>query len=436
MTRTITEPAREVPVAAEVDVVVAGGGPAGVGAALSAARNGASTLIVEQFGCLGGMATSGLHHHLCTLTSAGGEDRIIGGLATEICDRLVAQGSGWYHGPNFDYEIESMKLQLDTMMDEAGVRVLYHTFASEALVEEGAVRGIMIANKSGRQAILARQTVDCTADADLAASAGAPCEKGRAADGLVQPVTLMFRVGGCDTRPVQELQRADWKLRDIWRAAIAAGDMEPFQTELMGFWYVESRPDQIGVNFTNQTSIDPTSAWDMSRAEMVGRRQVQQTVNAMRQHLPGCEHAYLLDTAQIVGTRESRRIVGEYVLTLDDVLACRKFADGIAKGSFFVDIHAPTGTGLHEPRYLPQGGHYDIPYRCLVPQEIENLLVAGRCISVTHEALGSVRVMLQCLALGEAAGCAAAMCCEDGVTPREVDTERLRGKLQGQGGVV
>lgn len=212
--------------------------------------------------------------------------------------------------------------------------------------------------------------------------------------------------------------------------------MPPFQTQLMGFWYTRFRPSQMGVNFTNLTRVDATSAADLTRAEIECRRQVAILVEVFRRYLPGCETIYLLDTAQVIGIRESRRIVGEYVLTMDDVLSLRKFEDGIARGSFFVDIHSPDKTGLFEPRHLPKGGYYDIPYRCLVPLAIDNLLVAGRCISVTHEALGSTRVMFQCMALGEAAGMAAAMSLQQQVTPRELDARALRRELSDAGALV
>ncbi len=277
-------------------------------------------------------------------------------------------------------------------------------------MEEGAVRGLVIESKSGRQALLAHQVSDCTGDADLAARAGVPFQKGREADGLMQPVTLMFRVENCDWRRLRRYLKTDPGCKRMCERAIAAGDMPPFQTQLMGFWYTKQRPRQIAVNFTNITRIDNTNAWDQTHATIEGRKQAETLVRVFRKYLPGGEGIYMVETAQALGVRETRRIGGEYTLTVEDVLSCRTFEDGIARGSFLVDIHHPTETGLFEPRYLPEGGYYDIPYRCLVPREIDNLLVAGRCISVTHEALGSTRVMFQCMALGEAAGIAAAIC--------------------------
>lgn len=435
--RTYHEPARDIPVSAEYDVVVAGGGPTGVAAALAAAKNGARTLIVEQTNALGGMMTSGLHTHLCTFkTAGGGPRRIVAGLAQEITDRLIAENSGAEVGSNYDYELEAMKRLLDDMMEEAGVDILYYTFVADAIVEGKAVKGIIVQNKSGRSAILARQVVDTTGDADVAAHAGAAYDQGRASDGLCQPTTLMFRIGGVDNERLNEYRKTDRLLNGFCQRAIAAGTMTPFQTRLMGFWYFYGRPDQLGVNFTNITRIDSTQAEDLTRATIEGRRQAQMLVDSFRQFLPGCENCYMIDTAPYLGVRESRRIRGVETLQIDDVIETRKSPDGIAKGSFFVDIHSPDKTDLFEPRYLADDSYYDIPYGCLVPETVDNLTVAGRCISATHEALGSVRVMYQCMALGQAAGTAAALCVEQGITPRQVVTEELRERLTQQGALV
>lgn len=431
------EPARTLPVGGEYDVVVAGGGPAGVGAAIAAARAGARTLCVEWFGCLGGMMTSGLHTHLCILRSAsGGDDFIIGGIPLELCRRGEEKRYGEIVGCNYDYEVEAMKRDLDDWAAEVNLDLLYHAFVADAIIEDGALRGIIVQSKSGREAILARQVVDCTGDADVAARAGAPYEHGRPSDGLTQPCTLMFRLEGADWSGINEYRKTDSGLTEMCRKAIEAGDMEPFQTQLMGFWYTKYRPTQVGVNFTNITRCDATDARDVTAATIEGRRQARVLTEVFRKYIPGMERCYMIDTAHYLGVRETRRIVGDQTLTVDDVVGVRKSEQGIAKGSFFVDIHSPDKTGLFEPRHLPKGAHYDIPYGCLVPQGVENLLVAGRCISADHEALGSTRVMFQCMALGEAAGVAAAVCAQDGGCPREVDVAALREMLTEAGAVV
>ena len=438
--KSIQESGREVQVFAETDVVVAGGGPAGFCAALASARSGKSTLLVEFGGALGGMITTGLHQALCVFNSAGHiPPRIVGGIAWEFTQRVIGRDGGELRGGNAYLEPETVKLLLEDIMAEAGVRLLYHTLAADAVIDGQSVLGIVIESKSGRQAVLAARTIDCTADADVAARAGAAFHQGRDEDGLVQPVTLMFRVGGIDVDAYNAVrQKEGWKLEPTLRRAIDAGDLEPFHTMMSGLWWCPQRPDQLGVNYTNLTQIDPTDAEAITRATVECRKQVHQTVAAFRKHLAGWANAYLIDTAPYMGTRESRRIEGEETLTIDDVLGCRKSERGIAKGAFYVDVHSPTGTAQSDygEQQLPRGDHYDIPYGCLVPKTIDNLLVAGRCISTDHTALGSMRVMYQCMATGEAAGTAAAMSIDARCAPRQLDVGKLRAELKRRGALV
>ncbi len=437
MTDTIREPARDLLVMDEADVLVVGGGPAGVGAALAAARLGRDVLVVEQFNCLGGIATAGGHGHICLFTSWASYERVVGGVGWEIAKRVAAEGFGKLSRGNVDFEIEGMKRVLEQMAAEAGVRLLYYTQFAEALIEGGRVAGAVVQSKSGRAAVRARQVVDCTGDADVAASAGAPFEKGRPEDGRMQPMTLMFQIGGVDYDRVAAFRQGDWKLQHVWKEAQDAGDMEPFQSQIMGWWWTPTRPDQVGINFTHITGMDATDVRDLTAATIEGRRQAFHTVEVCRKYVPGMENAYLLSTPAVVGTRESRRIVGEVVLTREDLLEERQWPDSVGYGSFFIDIHNPDGPGMSDKTYRPHRGFkYQIPYRILVPRDVENLLVAGRCVSVTHEALGSIRVMPQCTVTGEAAGTAAHLALDAGCPVRQVDVAALQAQLRAQGDIV
>ena len=421
----------------EYDVVVAGGGPAGVCAGLAAARAGMKTLIVEQFNCLGGMSTIGLHQKIAVYNGAGGSPLIVGGIAKEIADRAVGDFDADYRPGGLFVEIEGFKYLLDRMADEAGLDLLYYTLVSDTLTEDGAVKGLVLSNKSGRFSVTAKRVIDCTGDADVAFRAGCRMMHGRPEDGRMQPTTLMFRVGGVHWPYTERyMHDHDPKLQDFCKRAVEAGLMRPWQSQLMGFWWIPSRPDQVGINFTHM-HLDGSSAFDLSNAAIEGRKQVREAVQAMRELIPGFEKSYLIDTAAQIGVRETRRIYGEYVLTEGDLREQKVFEDSIGLGAAFVDIHNTEGPGMDKRSGFdfPPGGYYSIPYRTLVPEVIENLLVAGRCHSVTHEAAGSTRWMTQCMVMGQAAGEAAALSIETDIPARAISIPALQVRLV-SGGVI
>jgi FAD-dependent oxidoreductase family protein len=426
----------DIPVFREVDALVIGGGPAGVGAALAAARNGAETLVVEQFNCLGGVATAGGHGYIATYHERETGRRIVGGIADEIANRVSEDGFGIRNGASISFEVEGLKRLLDQMAEDSGVDLLYHTFFSDTVVENGAVTGVVVQNKNGRQVIRAKRVVDCTGDGDVAFRAGCPYEVGRPSDSKCQPVTLMFTIGGVDWDKASAW-RTDYEMTETWEDAQRNGDMRPFQKTIMGWWWTPTRPDQVGVNFTHVIYIDSTKAEDLSKATVEARKQAYETIEVYRKYVPGMEKCYMVSTPNTIGIRESRRIMGDYVLTEDDVRSQREFADNICYGSFFVDIHCIDGPGMDPTVWIPpKGFKYHIPYRILVPRGVDNLLTAGRCVSCTHVALGSIRVMAPCIGMGEAAGTAVALSLKDGVTPRQLNVELLQRQLRKKGGIL
>ena len=387
----------ELPVTYVTDVLVLGGGPSGCAAAVSAARNGAGVLLVEQHGHLGGMGTAGGVSVFMSYTN-------IGGILREVMARL-AEIDG-RRGPQF--QPEALKLVLDDMVLESGVKLLLHTKGIGVRTEDapapaGSVRrsgwkrvtSVVINNKSGTQLVRAKLHIDATGDGDLAYYAGAEVQVGREADGMTQPMTMMFRLGGCDWKGTSPKSIA--ALQDIHMTL-----------------YNLPNPGEVLANMTRISGLSGTSGEDMTQAAVEGRREVHKAVQLLREHMPGMENAYLIATPAQVGVRETRRIVGATMVTEEDLLHARHFSDVMARSGYPIDIHNPAGTGA---RIVRPEEPYEIPYRTMIPRGLTNLMVTGRCISGTHEAMSAIRVQPTVYALGEAAGAAGALCVRHDVSP-------------------
>ena len=392
------------------------------------------------------------------MTFHSGSRRIVGGIAQEIVERLIRKGGspGHLHDSSdyvstitpFDPEIH--KAVLFEMMREAGVHLLLHAYFLRALHTDGSVEGAAFATVGGEREYRAGTTIDATADAFVADSAGAASQQGDAR-GRVQPASLMFRLSHVDlsktaayVRAHPDQMRTSLKthertgpaltavagLYDLWKDALAQGEVS-IPRELVSF-FISPYADEVTVNMTRVTDIDPLDPDDLTRAEVESRMQVMQLLEFFRARVPGFEEARIAATGTQIGIRESRRIAGDYTLTRDDVLGARHFDDAVARSAYPIDIHNPSGSGTITHR-LPEGSSYEIPYRCLLPQGVERLLVAGRCISTTHEALASTRLTPTVMTLGQAAGTAAALAKRAGTTVRALDVRGLRTALLDDG---
>jgi len=455
--RRLELPARRALLAAQTDVLVVGGGPAGIGAAVGAAQAGARVVLAERYGFLGGNATAALvmplmsfhtqrhvpeHKGATTLlpTDHGPGEPVIAGVLKRLLEKLVAAGGAippsLATGYVVPFDPEWLKLMALELLDEAGVQFLFHAFCSGVLETNGTISGAVFETKSGPLVVKAKAVIDCTGDGDLAVQAGAPFEIGRA-DGLVQPMTLMFRMAEFERAAFDAYVRenpGEWRgVHGLWalvRRATQEGKLDLPREDMLFFATPHER--EVSVNSTRVTRVLGTDVWDLSYAEWASRRQMRQIAAFLRHYVPGFERSYVMQSGVNVGVRETRRILGDYQLTAEDVLGARKFDDAIARGSYPVDIHNPTGSGTLLKR-LPPGEAYDIPLRALMPRDVQGLLVAGRCLSGTHEAHSSYRVMPIVMATGQAAGVCAALAARRGILPRLVEFSRVQEELRRQG---
>lgn len=431
----ICEKAREIPVVDEVDVLVLGAGPAGFSAAVCAAREGAKTMLIEQSGDVGGMATIGLMSHWTGNTR--------GGFYEELLDRSADAADDQTEEENFNGGMrqvinpEKLKTVMLEMLEEAGVKLRLYTFVCEPIMEENKICGVFVESKSGREAILAKIVIDSTGDGDIAARAGVPFIKGREIDGKMQPATIMFKVAGVDyTKAV-----FPGSFEETFQ--VPAGDLQSLGKENLPhpighvLLYKTTLPGVVTCNMTNCLDIDGTKVEDLTKATIICRKQMDNIVEFLRKFVPGFENCYIISSASFLGIRETRHFSGLSTIHEQDILEAKVFQDWVvAKAHFNFDVHNIDGSGLDKTgaqKEFPQSRGYTIPYGCLVPQKVDNLLLAGRNISGRHMAHANYRAMPICANMGQAAGIAAAMCVQQHINPADLNVKQLQQKLSQQG---
>lgn len=413
------------------DLIVAGGGLTGVGAAVSAARQGLRVLIVEKSGCLGGAACNCLVNPFMPYkVKVDGETKNISdGFFMEIVNGL--QSMGGMHENIITFNEELLKIFLDRVTAKEGIDVFFHAFLCGVEKDGDKITGVKIVSKSGEEILRAKYFIDATGDADLAMYAGCPYELGRKEDGLCQPMTLCFRIAGVDVAAFYE-HFSD--VQALYKKFKEEGKIKNPRENVLKF-----KNCAEGILHFNSTRIvrkNPTNARDVSVAECEAREQMYELYTFLKENFDFCKNGVLLSSASEIGVRESRMIRGEYVLEVEDLKALTKFDDAIAACNYDIDIHNPEGSGTSH-YYFGEGEYYTIPYRSLVPLGVNNLLVAGRCISSTHEAQASYRIMPVCTTLGQAAGVAVAVACNDGVdVMKNVDVKKVQKILKDSGAFI
>lgn len=447
----------------QTDIAIYGGGPAGASAAIAAARMGARVLLIERYGFLGGTATAGLVNCFHSLKSMDRKTPIIGGVVGELLSRLLNMGAARKAPPetvdNTIVETEYVKFVLDRMVEESGAQVLFHALAGRCERGPERIGRVFAETKAGSIPIEARVHIDCTGDADVAARAGLPFEMHK---GQLQPPTLCMRMAGIDKTAFDA-----WG-KDVERDLSGITAILVRRAKEMGWEYTnylwgnfsDRRPGEVFLAAIRIPNVDATDVWELSRAELAARRQLFWMADVLREEVPGFAKATIIDVAAHMGIRETCRIKGAYALTGDELIAGKRFEDAIAQGTYPIDIHASDGRGITfqylngwsrridgtgaytEGFATPDGKpldiqYFQVPYRCLYFKECANLLVAGRPISVDRKAFAAIRVMVNCMQFGQAAGVAAALAArEKDADVRKVDPAELRGALRDQGAII
>ncbi|MDB5851378.1 MAG: FAD-dependent oxidoreductase [Rhodoferax sp.] len=438
---SLSEPARQTPVFGHFDVVVLGGGPAGIAAATAAARRGQHTLLLENYGFLGGMGTAAGVTNFCGLHANvhGRLEQVVHGVADELLDRMRALGGlsephVMFNGKTAAqaYDNAAFKVAADELVVGSGAQILFHALAVGVLMRApGEIGAVLIETKSGRQAVVAKVFIDCSGDGDLSAHAGVPFEKGTDGHGMMYPST-MFRVNGVD--PVRAGDAYNHFGR-LMAEAEARGRKFPRKTPIIR---PQKNPTEWRANVTQLANadggpVDGTDALQLSAAELQGRQQIVDFIGFLRESAPGFEAAYILEIAPQVGIRETRRIIGEYQLTEDDVLQCASFDDTVGVNGWMVEEHLAGNINFKFQDIPNCRGFNHLPYRMLLPLGVDNLLVAGRCGSMTHMGQSAARVSGGCFVMGQAAGTAAAQAVASGLRPRDIDVPRLQAALEADG---
>ena len=461
---------REVEESEVYDLVVCGGGPAGTAAAIAAARQNLKVVLIEQSGCLGGAATNSLVSLWLGsysrdvesakkagnfLGSAGECSRpVVGGIFDEAVEQMVAEGQaiparddvasgsrhvGYapWHGRVVSFESESCKRVLEQIAVEAGVEIQYFTTVIDCLVEDKVIQGVFVHSKSGFSFIRGKAFVDGTGDADVAAAAGVPTEKGREEDGLMSSASMLFVIEDVDSQAFEKYckQTGDSRFRKAVSDYKKKNDW-PFPFDIIICCEMPLR-GRFLINTLRQIGVDGTDTASLTGGMIDGRKQAKELLDIMRKIVPGFEKARMVQTSSVIGIRDTRRIIGQYKLKVDDLINSRRFDDTIALSGYGWDMHNPSNPSEDAMKETPIPLPYtEIPYSILLPRGVDNLIVAGRCISVEWQALGPIRIMPACFAMGQAAGTAAVQVVQKKISFGNVDIKALRKTLRENGAIL